>query len=161
MTSHDTLVLIAELAVAIAGFSSLIVALERENVRNWSTANRLNLRILLQVSAVAIFFSLFPLIFERVVPQPSSWRWALWVYGLYHVVDVSSFIFWGPSQVQVIHRVATTVGLLIAMGSLVAAAFGSLLFVEVYYISMLVWHLGVAAMGFALLIFGGHGDDTV
>ena len=160
MTSHDTLILIAELAVAVAGFSSLVVALQRRDVRNWDAIQRLNLRILLQVSAVAIFFSLFPLLLERVVPQPTSWRWALWVYGLYHVVDVSSFILGSPPQVQIMHRVVQAIGLLIAIGSLIAAAFGSLLVAEVYYISMLIWHLGVAALGFALLIFGGRDDDT-
>ncbi len=34
MTSHDTLVLLAELAVAIAGFSSVVVALEAREVRH-------------------------------------------------------------------------------------------------------------------------------
>jgi len=35
MPSHDTLVLIAEVAVAIAGFSSVVVALDNRAVKNW------------------------------------------------------------------------------------------------------------------------------
>ena len=57
MENNDALVLIAELAVAIAGFSGVIVALESRSVRSWTPLQRRNLRLLLQVSAVAIFFS--------------------------------------------------------------------------------------------------------
>ena len=57
---------------------------------------RLNLRILLQVSAVAIFFSIFPLVLERLIAQPDSWRIALWVYGTFHVIDVLTFIIGRP-----------------------------------------------------------------
>ena len=58
------------------------------------------------------------------------------------------------------HKVAQIIGLILAIISLVVAAFGSLLAAEVYYLSILVWHLGVAAMGFAFLIFGEPGEDA-
>jgi len=51
MESNDALVLIAELAVAIAGFSSVVGALDNRAVRTWSPFRRHNLRVLLQVSA--------------------------------------------------------------------------------------------------------------
>ncbi len=120
---------------------------------------RFNLRVLLQVSALTIFFSIFPLILERVVAQPASWRWALWVYGLVHLTDVSSFILRRPPEMKDRQRVTQHIGLALALTSLAVAALGSLLLAEVVYLSMLVWHLGVAAMGFALLLFGGSGES--
>ena len=157
--SHDTLVLIAELAVAVAGFSSVIVALESRGVRYWSALQRFNLRVLLQVSALAIFFSLFPLILERLVEPPASWRWALSVYGLVHLIDVSSFMWRTPPETGHVHRIFQRIGLLASLASLLVAAFGSLLACEVVYLSVLVWHLAVAAMGFVLLVFGSSGED--
>lgn len=161
MTSHDTLILLAELAAAIAGFSSLVVALEKSKIRTWHLTQRLNLRMLLQVSAVVIFFSIFPLILERLVAQPDSWRIALWVYGIFHVVDVLTFIIGRPPQLMPIHKVVQALGLLIALGSLIAAALGSLLVAEIYYLCTLIWHLTVAALGFALLIFADPEKETV
>lgn len=160
MTSHDTLVLIAEISVAIAGFSSVVVALEGRRVRHWSPVQRFNLRVLLQVSALTIFFCVFPLILERAVEQPASWRIALWCYGLVHLADVASFIARRPPETVATHRIAQLVGLSLALVSLAVAAFGSLLLAEIYYLGMLVWHLGVAAMGFALLLFGAPDEGT-
>jgi hypothetical protein len=157
MTSHDTLVLIAELAVAIAGFSGVVVALEGRGVGEWSATQRFNLRVLLQVSALTIFFSIFPLILERAIEQPVSWRIALWAYGLVHLADIISFIAIRPPGVVGIRRVAQLVGLALAIVSLSVAAFGSFLATEIFYLSMLVWHLGVSAMGFASLIFDDSG----
>jgi hypothetical protein len=153
MTSHDTLVLLAELAVAIAGFSGVVVALEARRVSEWSASRRFNLRVLLQVSALVVFFSILPLILERAIAQPASWRVALWAYGLVHLADVSSFILRRPPGVVGFRRIAQLVGLCFAVGSLSVAAFGSPLHSEVTYLSMLVWHLAVAAMGFASLLF--------
>lgn len=160
MTSHDTLVLLAELAVAIAGFSGVVVALEARGVSQWSASRRFNLRVLLQVSALVVFFSILPLILERAIEQPASWRVALWAYGLVHLADVSSFILRRPPEVVGLRRIAQIVGLIFAIASLCIAAFGSLLLAEITYLSMLVWHLGVAAMGFASLLFDDSGPDA-
>jgi hypothetical protein len=160
MTSHDTLVLVAELAVAVAGFSGVIVAVENRSVASWPDLQRFNLRVLLQVSALAIFFSIFPLILERVIPQPASWRWALWVYGIVHLVDVASFMLRSPAGVGALHSFLQRVGLLVALSSLLVAGLGSLLFAEVFYLGALVWHLGVAAMGFALLLFDDRAESA-
>ena len=156
MTSHETLVLLAELAVAIAGFSGVVVAIEARRLSEWSASRRFNLRVLLQVSALVVFFSILPLVLERVIEQPASWRIALWAYGLVHLADVSSFMLRRPATVVGLRRVAQIVGLALAIGSLGVAAFGSLLLSEITYLSMLVWHLAVAAMGFASLLF----DDS-
>jgi len=148
--SQDILVLIAELAVAVAGFSSIVVALDKRSVSEWAPGEQRNLRILLQVSAVAILFSIFPLVLQRALDAPSFWNIALSVYSLVPAADVSTFLFRpvvGESQLPPI------IGLGLALLSLAVAAFGSSTLAEVTYLCVLVWHLGVAAMGFAFLIF--------
>jgi len=153
MPSNDILVLVAELAVAIAGFSSVVVALGRRPVAEWLPGEQRNLRILLQVSAIAILFSLFPLILQRAISTPAIWNLALFVYGFAHAVDVSTFLFRpvpGESQIP------PAIGFALALFSVAVAALGSATFAEVTYLCVLVWHLGVAGMGFAFLIFRRH-----
>ena len=157
MDSHDTLVLIAEIAVGLAGFSSVVVALDNRAVRDWSAVRRFNLRILLQVSAVAIFFSLFPLIFERVIEPPTSWRWACAAYGMVHLIDAGTFALRLPIGADLAPRVTSRAGVLIALCQLSVAALGSLQACEVTYLIVLVWHLSVAALGFALLVYSSDG----
>ena len=153
MPSNDIFVLVAELAVAIAGFSSVVVAVGRRPVTDWSPGEQRNLRILLQVSGIAILFSLFPLILQRGIDSPAFWNLALAVYGFVHMVDVSTFLFRpvpGESQIPPI------IGLALALFSIAVAALGSATLAEITYLSVLVWHLAVAGMGFAFLIFRRH-----
>ncbi len=160
MTSQDTLVIIAEVAVAIAGFSSVVVALDNRAVRNWTPFQRHNLRVLLQVSALTIFFSIFPLILQRVLDSPSSWKWALGVYAAVHTIDVSSFIRALPKNLPVANRIFPYFGLSLAITSIIVAWLASPLTAEVLYLCNLVFHLCVAAMGFAFLVMGEREADT-
>lgn len=154
MPSHDTLVLIAEVAVAIAGFSSVVVALDNRAVKNWTPFQQHNLRVLLQVSALTIFFSIFPLIFQRVIDGPGSWKWALGFYAVIHTIDVSSFIRVLPADLPAANRFLPYIGLALAVVSIFVAWLASPLVAEVLYLCNLVWHLGIAAMGFAFLVMG-------
>ena len=154
MESHDALVLIAELAVAIAGFSSVVVALDNRAVRMWSPSRRHNLRVLLQVGALTIIFSLFPLIFQRVIADPVGWQWALAVYGAVHAIGVSSFIWRIPEDLPTANRLLPFVGLAVAVASLVVAYLASPLVAEIFYLCSLFGHLSIAAMGFAFLVMG-------
>ncbi len=150
LRSNDILVLVAELAVAVAGFSSVVVALGPRPVSDWSRGERRNLRILLQVSALAILFSLFPLILDRAIDTSAFWNVALAVYGIAHVVDTSTFLLRpvaGESQIP------PSIGFTLAIFSIGVAVFGSATFAEVTYLCVLVWHLAIAGMGFAFLVF--------
>jgi len=157
MASHDTLVLIAELALGIAGFSGVVVALDNRAVRDWNMNRRFNLRIMLQVSAIAIFFSLFPLIFERMIEPPGSWRAAVALYGVVHLLDVSTFALRIPPGLEFGPRLTARLGVAIALAQVLTAVFGSLQVCEVAYLLVLVWHLGVGAMGFAVLVYSSDG----
>ena len=67
MESGNILTTIAEIAIAIDGFSSVIVALSPKPFSEWNPIDRFNFRVLLQVAAVTVFFSLFPLVLHRAL----------------------------------------------------------------------------------------------
>ena len=64
-----------------------------------------------------------------------------------------------PPEVEHVHRISQRIGLPVSLASLFIAGFGSLLACEIVYLSALVWHLAVAAMGFVLLVFGFPGEE--
>ena len=140
--------------MAIAGFSSVVVALNNRAVRSWTAFQRHNLRVLLQVSALVIFFSIFPLVFQRVVVSPYSWKWVLGIYAVVHLIDVSTFIRKLPKELPTANRILPYFGLSLAVVSIFVAWLASPLVAEVLYLCNLVWHLGIAAMGFAFLVMG-------
>ena len=95
MESGDILTTIAEIAIAIAGFSSVIVALSPKPISQWSPIERFNFRILLQVAAVTVFFSLIPLVLHRALSFDLAWRVALifMEWSIWQMFRLSSFGF--------------------------------------------------------------------
>ena len=154
MLSSDFLVLVAELAVAIAGFSSVVVALDSRAVKTWSPAQRHNLRVLLQISALTVFFALFALFLERATNGTDFWRWALGVYGVVHLIDAGSFIRRQPTDIPKANKLGPYLGLIVAIGQCVTAAVAGVHMAETIYLASLVFHLAGASMGFGILIFG-------
>jgi hypothetical protein len=84
----DTLLTIAELAVALAGFASLVSIIGRR--RNDATRDSFRLRMMLEVSFRNALFALLPLPFLQLVPSdPIIWRISS---GLYLVAIVGHTI---------------------------------------------------------------------
>ena len=154
MLSGDFLVVVAEIGVAIAGFSSVVVALDSRAVREWSSARRYNLRVLLQISALAVFFALLALFLERATGGSAFWKWALGIYGVAHLIDAGSFIRRRPGDIPMVNRLGPYFGVLVAVGQCTVAALGGLRAAEIVYLASLIFHLGGASMGFGILIFG-------
>ena len=156
--STATLSVIASIGVAIAGFSGVVVALTGRTADSFGVSERLNLRILLQVSAFAILFSIVPLILNRAMDSDTAWRLAMLIYGLIHVADAGFFTMKtrrlrAPSLPQ---RFAPLIGLSIAISQVLIALLAPVIAVEVAYLIVLVWHLGIAGMGFAHLVFSSR-----
>ena len=84
MEHTDTLLTIAEIAVALAGFASLISVIGRRRSDTARVADSLRLRLMLEVSFRNAAFALLPLPFLQVAPSdPMLWR----IFsGLYLVV---------------------------------------------------------------------------
>ena len=67
----------AQIAVAIAGFAGVVVAVRNESVTNWGRVEKFWLRLLLLNSILPLAFSLVGLLFLAIkpVPTPATWRW--------------------------------------------------------------------------------------
>ena len=65
MSSEGILVAIAELAIGIAGFSGVVVALGSRTGERWSPVTRIRMVLLLSVSLSAAMFSLLPLVLDE------------------------------------------------------------------------------------------------
>lgn len=88
MEHSDTLLTIAELAVALAGFASLVSIIGRR--RNDATRDSFRLRMMLEVSFRNALFALLPLPFLQLAPSdPIIWRISS---GLYLVAIVGHTI---------------------------------------------------------------------
>ncbi len=55
MQSTGLLFTIAQIAVGLAGFSAIIATLNAKPIREWDDTDRLNLRLLIQISIYVIF----------------------------------------------------------------------------------------------------------
>jgi hypothetical protein len=75
LSSTDVLSLLAELAIAIAGFSGIVAVFGRRSAGKWTPADRARLVGLLTLSLTAALFSVLPLVLLSVpVSDEACWR---------------------------------------------------------------------------------------
>jgi len=154
MNSTDFLLTISELSIAVAGFSAIVVMLNTKPIKEWTDADRLNLRLLLQVSALTIIFSLLPSILSVSLDPDHAWQYSLAIYGAVHMADVSSFLLKMTSGTQTAFKVCGSIGVVVAVLQLLVAWLGTPIAWESMYLVSLVWHLCVTFTAFALLLYG-------
>jgi hypothetical protein len=160
--STDTLTAISGVAIAIAGFSGVVAALPGKSADSFGPLERLNFRILIQVSALALIFSILPLILHRAFDANEAWRISMLLYGLVHLTDAAYFANKArganaPSRIQIL---APIIGLLIAITQIIAGVYATITTVEVLYLFVLLWHVAIAGMGFLKLVFFTRDDGA-
>ncbi len=84
MDPHDILTTMAEIAIALAGFSGIVAVLGRHASGSWSEEDRLRLGILLQTSFGAVCWSLAPLLLFSAEASPQlTWLLTSGGYAAY------------------------------------------------------------------------------
>ena len=81
MESEGILTALAEVGIAIAGFSGIVVALQHRS-GGWPEIDKFRFNLLLQVSLVGVFSSLIPILLHLVNPAKTFvWAWSsgLWL----------------------------------------------------------------------------------
>lgn len=154
MNSVDLQLTIAEVSVAVAGFSAVVVTLNAKPVREWDETDRLNLRLLIQVAFVTILFSLLPSVLGISLGQSTLWHFALWAYGVVHLLDVGSFLVGMTKETPRIFRATACCGVVVALIQIGFAWGGTQVARETVYVASLVWHLYVTFLAFVLLLYG-------
>ena len=75
MRNTEILLTIAEIAIALAGFSGVVAFLGNRAQGEWRSADLIRFKNLLNYSIAALLFSFFPIIFfELGVSEPTAWR---------------------------------------------------------------------------------------
>ncbi len=159
MQSTGLLFTIAQIAVGLAGFSAIIVTLNPRPIREWEDTDRLNLRLLIQISIYVIFFSLLPPLLSIPLDNHLVWLCALWGYGLIHIADAGFFLMNLTRDMPSLFRNAAICGVIVAMAQLLVAWQGNDIARESMFVFVLIWHLGVVFMAFVLLLYQLRKND--
>ena len=95
----------AQIAVAIAGFAGIVVAVRNESVHNWGQVEKFWLRLLLVNSILPLTFSMVGLLFLVIKPvSPSTWRWcsgfaAIFLFP-YATIIIKNLFRFAPGQLK-------------------------------------------------------------
>jgi len=81
---------IAEVAIALAGFTGVVIVLGQRSAGTWSAAERSTIRVLLESSVGAVFFALFPAIVVSSFSAPiTAWRVSAGLLTVYHAAAIA------------------------------------------------------------------------
>lgn len=90
MQPSESLGVLAQVAVTLAGFAGIVVVFRPEALHQWSALDRFRLRLLLTNSALPLVFALFAMLLLSLDPPPASiWRWCS---GFSFLVDLAVLI---------------------------------------------------------------------
>jgi hypothetical protein len=95
----------AQIAVAIAGFAGVVVAVRNASVHDWGRVEKFWLRLLLLNSILPLAFSMVGLLFLAVTPAPlATWRWCSGIAALillpYAAMIFRSLLRFAPGQLK-------------------------------------------------------------
>ncbi len=154
MEPSEIIVTIAQLAIGLAGFSGVVVSLNPTPISEWTAADRLNFRILLQVAAVTTFFAILPFPIHVLFESGLAWQVSLLIYGVFHIFDVASFALRLPEEALPVNRIMLATGAVIAVLQILTGIMGNERLMEFMYLAALIWHLSVSFFGFTVLVYG-------
>lgn len=86
MDPNGILVASAEIAIAIAGFSGIVLSVAQRRLNELRDGAKLILSVLIMVTASTLVFSFLPLLLAAAeIPEPTLWAVASTLYALYMV----------------------------------------------------------------------------
>jgi hypothetical protein len=152
-----TLEAIAQIAIALTGFTGIVVALGERELGDWTPVDRFLLRALLYWSLGTMFLALLPSGLSTVRALPEPWRVAHGIFALFHAAVFIWFfrersrLAWPPTRST--EKAILTVGsgvllaeILVALGFLANLA-------PFLYLVALLWFLFLATSAFIELVF--------
>jgi len=147
---------LAEIAVALAGFTGIVVALERRSSPAYSGTNRARLRELLLASLGVLFFVFMPTLLAGAgVGDRWAYRTSQVPFAAYHVLLMALFFRSASiTQLALAEWLLLPLGLATILLQLVTA-FGFLSGrLHVVYLFGLLWLLFIACINFVVLLLG-------
>jgi len=138
-----TLTTIAEVSVALAGFTGVVAVLGGRRDHAWTPEERLQLRTLVETSLTALFLSFAPSVLGLVMTSESAvWRLANLLLGAMHLASITMFI--------VRTKVAKPTGGQLA---LLASGFSVILAHFLAAAGLVPWYATIFILGLLQLVF--------
>ena len=164
---EDTLQTIAELSIALAGFTGIVAALGRRAQGEWEPHERARLESLLWAAVGGVVFSMAPSVAaSSSLSEATIWRVGNGVFGFLHVAAaawffrrwslvVRSLVFRSPDRARILTASAPIIALVVAaliLGQF-AVALGFLPgLAPFFYLAMLLWILVIGLIQFVFLL---------
>jgi hypothetical protein len=162
LAHSDILRLIAEIAVALTGFTGIVAVLGRRARGDWSPEEMLSLRVLIETSLTALFLSFIPDLLNMVVDSESTvWRVSNGLLGITHLATFGAFLLRAklanPTSSQVMLGV-TAISLILAHFLVAAGLFTT--WAALIFIIGLLQQLFIAIHNFVILLFPLDATDS-
>jgi len=152
---HEAIVsTITQVAAALAGFTGVVAVLGHRSQGAWSSAERLQLRVLVETSLTVLFASLVPgLLLTTSMSDPSVWRAANLVLAGLHAANFTAFgVRAKTAETTKSQRALIALGVATILAHILAA-----LAVAPWYSTIFVFgliqQLFIASLNFVLLLF--------
>ena len=154
MEHEATLVTIAQVAVALAGFTGVVAVLGHRNQGTWTPEERLQLRTLVETSLTVLFASFAPAVLLMIFgAELVAWRGANLILGVLHLSNLTAFL-WRARSAKPTRSQRALLGLGIATIAAHFLAFATLLpWYALIFVLGLLQQLFIAALNFVLLLF--------
>jgi hypothetical protein len=159
LNESDILQTFAEVGVAIAGFTGVVFVLGNRATGEWSHAEQMWFRVLLESSLCVVFFALLPVVLASYLSSSTVWRLSDGLLGICVLAMYAawSFRFWPHLQAfpTIWRRLAIPSTVLMPLqivACLLVAAGWLSEFQALVYLLMLLSLVGLALFNFALLL---------
>ncbi|MGK0224129.1 MAG: hypothetical protein ACI9ON_003378 [Limisphaerales bacterium] len=162
--NEEVLMAIAQIAIALIGFGGVVVTLGRSESGRWSSAERLQLRTLVEPSIMVLSGSFIPLVVSLADFQSETvWRVSNGLLFCFHAIAHGLFLIRGlkyDNAVVLSQRMIGTVGIFI-YASLIASACALIAYHQLTFLIGLLYGLFVSVHNFYLLLFRSDEDSPL
>ncbi len=154
MDTQSILTTVAEVSIALAGFTGVVAVLGNRRNHDWSPEERLQLRTLVETSLTAMFASFVPaVLFLALDSEPAVWRSANLFLGALHLANLVAFL----RRTTDAKPTASQRGLLVIGIAMILAHFltatGLIPWYVLIFLVGLLQQVFIAALNFVLLLF--------
>jgi len=145
---------IAEIAIALAGFTGVVAVLGHRSQGTWSSAERLQLRVLVETSLTVLFASLVPgLLLTTSMSDAAVWRAANLVLAALHTANFAAFgIRAQTAETTKSQRALIALGVATILAHILAAL-AVVPWYSTIFVFGLIQQLFIASLNFLLLLF--------
>ena len=154
MDVQSILTTVAEVSIALAGFTGVVAVLGNRRNHDWSPEERLQLRTLVETSLTALFASFAPsVLFLVLTSEPAVWRSANLFLGALHLANLVAFLRrTTDARPTTSQKGLLVIGIAIILFHFLAAG-GLVPWYILIFVVGLLQQVFIAALNFVLMLF--------